>query len=431
MRSVLRLSIVLAGQTGAVTRAEVELQTQSWYFGFQVIQVFLVTTFSSGAASVAGQIASDPTSVAELLARNLPKASNFYISYFVLYGVGISASYLVNFSGLFWFVLNRFTASTPRTKFNDYVKLSGPSWGSVYPKWTNLGVIAITYSCIAPLVLGFATIGMGLIYGAYRYNMFFVYNSSIDTKGASYAMALQQLTTGVYLAELCLIGLFAIRLRHNPVAAGPLALMIILLAATILYHYSMKRALDPLLQMLPHNLLTESEVPYDASLADAESGTPRKHSPSASSSSSQRRHPDRSESQASHSEDVVAPAAINDLSTLHKDHPTPSFFHRYFSPAGQSAADIAASLHPRLRKPVPPYPADVARKAYLNPAMKSQTPLLWIVHDEMGISEEEVRETGEVVSITDEGAWLDGKNGVVWDQERVRDMPLWKDEVVY
>lgn len=390
-----------------------------------------MTTLSSGAASVASQIASNPTSVTELLARNLPKASNFYITYFVLYGVGISASYLINFGGLFTFVLGRFTANTPRAMFTDYVKLTSPRWGSEYPKWTNLGVIAITYSCIAPLVLGFATVGMGLIYGAYRYNMFFVYNTNIDTRGASYAMALQQLTVGVYLAELCLIGLFAVRLGSSLWSSGPLLLTLLLLVVTVLYHYLMNKALGPLVTSLPHNLLAESEVPYDTSLADAEAGTPRKHSQSADSSEPEQGQASTGDSQASHTQDTVAPAAINDISTLHKDRPKPSFFHRHFSPAGQSAADIAASLHPRFRRPVPPYPADVARKAYLNPVMTSEPPVLWIVHDEMGISEEEVRETGKVVRITDEGAWFDEGNRIVWDRERVREMPVWKDEVVY
>lgn len=78
---------VLAKQGGLVTLSQVELKTQSWYFAFQVIQVFLITTFTSGAATVASQIVSDPTGAVQLLAQNLPKASNFYISYFVLYGV--------------------------------------------------------------------------------------------------------------------------------------------------------------------------------------------------------------------------------------------------------------------------------------------------------------------------------------------------------
>ena len=42
-----------ASKAGSVTLAQVELRVQGWYFAFQVVQLFLITTFSSGAATVA------------------------------------------------------------------------------------------------------------------------------------------------------------------------------------------------------------------------------------------------------------------------------------------------------------------------------------------------------------------------------------------
>lgn len=136
--------------------------------------MFLITTFTSGATAVASQIVSNPASAVSLLAQNLPKASNFYISYFVLYGVAQAAGYLFNVGGIVGiFILNKL-AGTPRKKYAKWMALTSPSWGSDYPRWTNLGVIAISYAIIAPLVLGFATVGMGLIYLAYRYNMLYV-----------------------------------------------------------------------------------------------------------------------------------------------------------------------------------------------------------------------------------------------------------------
>jgi hypothetical protein len=39
--------------------------------------------------------------------------------------------------------------------------------GADYSKWTRLGVVAISYDIIAPLVLGFAIIDIGLIHLAY------------------------------------------------------------------------------------------------------------------------------------------------------------------------------------------------------------------------------------------------------------------------
>lgn len=76
--------------SGEVTLPAAELKTQSWHMAFQVIQVFLITTFSSGAAATVSQLIKHPEKATTLLAENLPKASNFYISYFIVQGLGMS-----------------------------------------------------------------------------------------------------------------------------------------------------------------------------------------------------------------------------------------------------------------------------------------------------------------------------------------------------
>lgn len=70
---------------------------------------------------------------------------------------------------------------------------------------------------------------------------------------------MQQLTVGVYLAEICLIGLFAIKTGEEVASVGPLLLMVILLIATALFHAAMRRALRPLTRTLPSSLLTRAE----------------------------------------------------------------------------------------------------------------------------------------------------------------------------
>ena len=124
------------------TKSLVELKTQSWYFMFQVIQVFLVTTFTSSASAVAATIVQDPSQAPTLLASNLPKASNFYIAYFVLQGLNSAAMQRLNAAPLaFMLVLGKILDKTPRKVYNRYTSLIGIGWGSVYPVYTNLGVI--------------------------------------------------------------------------------------------------------------------------------------------------------------------------------------------------------------------------------------------------------------------------------------------------
>lgn len=114
----------VARLSGEVTTASVELKTQEWYFIFQVIQVFFVTTLASGATAVTSDIINDPKMAPELLAKKLPKASNFYLSYFIIYGFGQSTKNLMNWSGLFFDKFFGFFDRTPREKYERYTSLS-------------------------------------------------------------------------------------------------------------------------------------------------------------------------------------------------------------------------------------------------------------------------------------------------------------------
>ena len=57
---------------------------------------------------------------------------------------------------------------------------------------------------------------MGLFYLAYRYNILFVTDTAVDTHGLIYPRALKQLLSGVYIAEVCMIGMFIISKAAGP-----------------------------------------------------------------------------------------------------------------------------------------------------------------------------------------------------------------------
>ena len=136
---ILRLAAKLGG---APSLQAVELRTQNFYFWFQVIQVFLITTATSSAAASFQEIFSHPADAPNLLAKDLPKASNFYISYFVLQGLAISSSALVQIVGVILFkLLGKFLDTTPRKMYKRWSSLSGLGWGTVLPIYTNLTVI--------------------------------------------------------------------------------------------------------------------------------------------------------------------------------------------------------------------------------------------------------------------------------------------------
>lgn len=144
----------MAKLRGEVTLAAVELKCQGWYMAFQVIQVFLITTFSSGAASEVQDIINDPSSATTLLAESLPKASSFYITYYILQGLGIAAGDLLNIGALAMFtVVGKFLDKSPRKMFKRYITLGGLGWGSLYPKFGNLaiiGTLSLPYCSLLP-----------------------------------------------------------------------------------------------------------------------------------------------------------------------------------------------------------------------------------------------------------------------------------------
>ncbi|KAJ9502449.1 hypothetical protein H2202_001570 [Exophiala xenobiotica] len=388
----------VATLSGQPTSIEVNKWAQTWYFVFQVVQVFLITTFSSGAAAVANKVANEPTKIPTLLAKNLPKASNFYLTYFIIQGLGTASKNIINYSDLFSYLFSYHVMSkTPRQKYSAYTQMKGISWFNVYPKFTNLAVIAIAYSCVAPLVLGFAAIGIFLFYLSYRYNLLYVIQVKSETRGESYTRALQHLMTGVYLAELCLIGLFGIKK-----APGPSTLMSLLLVLTALYHLTVNKYLTPLETYMPVDVLSgdDEEEPLLGVEGDVTQRS-RVYKVGAGK---------------------VPPTLLDPLAAFLEPH----IF------ASQEA------LRPWLHDPegefeeANSYTDEQLKNAYLNPALTSKTPKVWIPKDPKGVSKQQVEENEKAgLASTDEGAELGPSNEILWNQTDFTTVPISKEVTRY
>jgi hypothetical protein len=361
---------------------------------------------------VVTSIVNDPGSALTVLSENLPKASNFYISYFILLGLSSAAGTLLNIGGFVVVVLlgRILPGKTPRKIFDKLTKLSGPSWGSEFPKWTNLAVIAITYSGIAPLMMGFSTIGFCLIYVAFRYNFLYVYESNIETKGAAYQKAMKQILVGCYLSELCLIGLFAISTANNIQSVGPLIIMCILLLITIIFSVTLSKA-------LAHE---EARLAY-------------------TDPNSYNGHHENGLNGVDGINGEKVDAAQNGHSSQHAPKPSriPLFLRKLINPERNSIHKLSASLDQFYHQPQEPLPIEIQKRAFFNPSVTSPTPVIWIVHDDMGISEREIRDTRKTVpglEITDEQAVFNEKGKVYWkgvDDGHSREAPVFDERIVY
>ncbi|KIW92159.1 uncharacterized protein Z519_07143 [Cladophialophora bantiana CBS 173.52] len=421
---------LLAKYAGEPTQSAIELKVQSWYFIFQVVQVFLITTFTSSATAVTTQIIQDPGSAPTLLATNLPKASNFYISYFILIGLSQAALQLLNIVPLLMYTLvGKLLDKTPRKRYSRFINVAGMSWGATYPKFTLLGVIALSYACIAPLILGFAAIGFCLLYLMFRYNWLFVLGNKVDMKGEAYSRGLKQLMTGVYLASFCLIGLFAIGCSESASSAGPLAIMVVFLVVVVIFQFLFDRAIAPMEQHMPLELLNGnrfSTVIMEQLIDEHQ----LKHEDMEAGSSS------RGDSVPKES-GFAKEESVGDTPGAHAQSKSPpfNFLSRRIEPMALKFYESNKKIIPDSTDSeawIPGYTSEEYEQAYLNPAITDPNPVIWLAKDKGGVSGLMVAENWEAgIQSTDEHAEFDEKNKLVWREDQVKEMPLWRRLVRY
>jgi hypothetical protein len=294
------------------------------------------------------------------------------------------------------------------------------------------------------------------IYFVYKYNLIYSYDADIDTKGLLYPHALMQLFVGLYLSQICLIGLFVLN-----AAVGPVLLMALFVVFTALVHISLSDALGPLLSSLPRTLalqdqsLTEDSTQdgalnpdiNDQTPADAQGGTASEYY-NMEEGFGMDPEPEPTHPNTDDTTDRGIEGAGGFVSTLGKfawlttsskltaeadesgltlllarvmawitpdiDR-KPNFVMKWLHPEVYEDFHVLKELMPREEEGVFEVPEQIARRGYLPPEMWVPAPRLWIPRDEARVSRQEVRHSGEVVAITDRGAWLDGKGRVVAD----------------
>jgi hypothetical protein len=236
---------------------------------------------------------------------------------------------------------------------------------------------------------------MTLFYLAYRYNVLYVAETEIDTRGLIYPQALKQLLSGVYIAEICLVGMFSVSK-----AVGPAVLMAIFLALTILCHISLSKTLNPLLYTLPLSLQLQDDVVDQSQRKKPVDGRAETRLSAASTAADKRNMVSKLE-----------PGAIR------RDQGKANFFTKWLKPSVYADHVIMSQLAHHTAHKRPEYLEQAEGHAYSPPSATSQTPVLWVPADAGGVSEREVSETGKVIRISNKGCKLNDRSHIEWDSE--------------
>ena len=208
-------------------------------------------------------------------------------------------------------------------------------------------------------------------------------------------MALQHLTTGIYLSELCLIGIFG---AHQ--AAGPTVLMVIFFILTVLYHSSINHVLVSVKENIAA-VGVEETVPLlageEVDLEQANGSSPKAKS---------------------------AVAGLSWLPTSTSGRLT-DLITGYVDRSRSTASSWMNEPSARLDVSDIEYTEDDLKNAYLNPALTSKMPKLWLARDEAGVSSQE-KSLNESAGIptSDEGASFDRDNKVQWAKDDFSQVPI-------
>ena len=123
------------------------------------------------------------------------------------------------------------------------------------------------YSVVSPLILVFNIITFSLFWVVYRYNTLYVTKFRFDTGGLLFPKAINHLFAGLYVMELCLIGLFFLVRDADPQGnaigspcKGQAIVMIVVLICTVIYQVLLNHAFGPLFRYLPITLEDDAVI---------------------------------------------------------------------------------------------------------------------------------------------------------------------------
>ncbi|KAJ7141507.1 hypothetical protein C8R44DRAFT_604374 [Mycena epipterygia] len=236
------------------------------FFLFLLIHGFLIVTLSSGITAVISQIISAPTQAVQSLAKQLPGASIFFLTYMVTQGLaGAGAALAQLFPILIHFIQKWFLGRTPRQAFNVTFLMPSADFGVILPRLSLLATIGFAYSVLNPVINAFAFLSYIMFYLAFKLLLTQVYDQPDEgeTGGMYFPMAVSNLFVGLYIEQLCLACLFFLKASAAPassVAEGVLMLVLMVITATaqILINRSFGRAYKlPLVVKLLMVVLTQ------------------------------------------------------------------------------------------------------------------------------------------------------------------------------
>jgi hypothetical protein len=262
-----------------VTNAQAEVAYYRYYSAFLFLQTFLLVSISSSLMVTLSEVLSQPSSIPRVLALNLPKAGNYFISFLTLQGFSLFADMVAQWSYLLKKTFKKYVwSSTPRrvavitsqdpfsmTSMYSVVALLGVIGKlgeslSIY--FRELTCVGTVYSIITPLALIPSSLGLFALLIAIKPALRRFKGSATSTDGEVFLSVINQLFVGLYIMQLCLAGIFiSVESRTARFACKIQAILtLLLLSLTFCFHFVLVRNTNRrLLTVFPPSIPGEDE----------------------------------------------------------------------------------------------------------------------------------------------------------------------------
>ena len=263
---------------GHITSTEADVSFQNYFFLYLYLQVFLFVSFSSNLGSILFTALSQPTQIPRLLAMNLPKTGNYFLSYTTLQGLTLSAAAIIEWTTIIkHHVMSWIRITTPRMLLLQS-NTKSPDWAVLFPTFTIVGVIGkwlancyptgsdtrfstacvgIIFSISTPIISVCNTTVFLVLLMIYKRKFEYECHEVKNLSDDYFLNAIHHVFVGLYTMELCLIGIFVeVKNTRNRLACLPqAALTTAMLVMTVAFHIwlfrSSKHKMDsPLLMRL-------------------------------------------------------------------------------------------------------------------------------------------------------------------------------------
>lgn len=195
---------------GLISLSIIEKSTMIKYFVFQVLLVLVHISFSIVPSLILSLANGEKSNVSVnlfiiSLLNNFVSLSTLYIN-FMLTGFTYFGLELVQGGSLALAIIHKlFSRQTPRAQ----QKMDDPpstQFTTLYGFLIFIYLLGSCYSLIAPLIVPFTALSFGLAYGCMKYQLFFVYDTKIETGGSWWPKVFNLMCLSLLLFQLLTLG---------------------------------------------------------------------------------------------------------------------------------------------------------------------------------------------------------------------------------